>query len=104
MVKTSLSTSLFTVKQAHKVIGNMMVLLGKVIVTIEIYIQFQTKENIPFRPWIFFLAGIILLMIIIEVIYRSQTSTIILEFPHKEKNKHEKYHKEIYDCLLKGVE
>ena len=32
MVKTSLSTSLFSIKMAHKIIGNAMSLVGKVVV------------------------------------------------------------------------
>ncbi len=38
MVKSSLSKTLFTVKQAHKVIGNLMCLVGKGLVIIQLYI------------------------------------------------------------------
>lgn len=34
MAKPTLSTSLFTVKQSHKIIGNLMSILGKAIVTL----------------------------------------------------------------------
>ena len=73
MVKTSLSTILFTVKPIHKYIGIFLSLLGKIII-----ILFLSQQNQDlFKGWFFLLAGLILIQIFMEVVYRSQTRTII---------------------------
>lgn len=61
-----------------------MSLIGKVLVSIILYLY----NDQLFKSWLFLLGGLIFLYIIIEVIYRSQTKTIILEYPHKQINKH----------------
>ena len=62
MVKTSLSTTLFTVKRAHKIIGYIMVIIGKVLVSVQIK-EFRSNDDL-FKAWMFCLGGLILLMII----------------------------------------
>lgn len=61
MVKVSLSTSLFSVKTAHKILGTVMSVLGKVI----IFLYLSTYDNALFKGWFFILFGLLLIMIVL---------------------------------------
>jgi len=64
----------------------------------------QSVSSIVFRAWIFFMVGLVIAFIMFEIIYRSETSIIILNRFLKHKNKQMKYHNEIYQNLLEKKE
>jgi sulfite exporter TauE/SafE len=56
-----------------------MSIVGKIIIVLYL----QTINDTIFKVWLFILFAIILIWIAMEVIYRSQTRSIILKYPHK---------------------
>ena len=74
---------------------------GKVVATLIVN---QSVSSIVFRAWIFFMVGLVIAFIMFEIIYRSETSIIILNRFLKHKNKQMKYHNEIYQNLLEKKE
>lgn len=89
MFKNKLSASLFTVKRSHKIVGYITVIFGKVVAT---FVVKNSVSEIIFRGWLFCLAGLAILLIFVEAIYRSQSKTIILNSFFKHKNRFLKYH------------
>ena len=68
MFKNSLNNSLFLLKTIHSIMGYAIVILGKIVATLIVN---ATVSNLLFRAWLFFLAGIVLFYILLEVVYRS---------------------------------
>lgn len=68
LFRSELSGSLFGLKWVHKALGNCLVLLGKALATLIVYVEWS---NNFFRAWMFCLGGIAILYIVSEVIYRS---------------------------------
>jgi sulfite exporter TauE/SafE len=97
MFRSSLSSSLFVIKRIHKILGNVMTLIGKVLATL--IVNLNTSAEI-FKAWLFFLAAIAFLWIAAEMIYRASSKSIIYKYFFKHKNKFAKYHNEIYQKLL----
>lgn len=64
MVTDKLSIDMFALKKAHRYIGTLMSILGKVIVALELQ-PIQIKEGILFKTWLFVIGALILLFIIL---------------------------------------
>jgi len=97
MFRNSLSSALFTVKRIHRFTGNLLVIFGKIVATFVVH---QNTSDIIFKAWLFSLGGLGILFIVFEVIYRSQSRSIIFTSFFTHKNKHQKFHNEIYQSLL----
>jgi hypothetical protein len=97
MFNSSLKNSLFLLKTIHSITGYAIVILGKIVATLIVN---ANVSNLLFRAWLFFLAGIVLFYILLEIIYRSESRVVILNCLFKHDNKHAKYHNEIYQNLL----
>lgn len=86
----------FSLKLWHKVLGTSCSLLGKAIVIIIAYLS----GNDTFARAIqFSLAAILLVWFILEIIYRSQTRSIIWKFAFRHNNRRLSQHHEILDRL-----
>ncbi len=96
-----LSSALFTVKRIHRIGGWVVTVFGKVVATLVVY---TNCSEVVFKGWLFCLGGLAILMLVFEVVYRSQSRTIILSSLFKHKNKHHRYHNEIYQALLERKE
>jgi sulfite exporter TauE/SafE len=77
------------IKKMHRYFGWATWLLGKIVATFIVQIGMQ---DMIFRGWLFAMAGLAILLVIIEVIYRSQSRSIMFKWPFKRKNIHSKYH------------
>lgn len=89
MFKNSLSSSLFTVKRLHKINGNLLALMGKVVASL--IVKTNCSEDL-FRAWLFCLGGAAILLIVAEVVYRSQSRSIIFSWFFQQRNRQQKYH------------
>lgn len=89
MNKLKLSRHFFRLKLVHKVLGFFMSILGKVIVSL---ILTYSTDTLTLKAWFFSLGGIVVFWIVAEVVYRSETSSIAIAFPLKDKNKHWRKH------------
>jgi hypothetical protein len=89
MFASRLSTALFTVKRVHRIGGWVVTLFGKAVATLVVY---NNCSEVIFKAWLFSLGGIAILMLVCEVIYRSQSRTIIFSSLFKHKNRHHRYH------------
>jgi hypothetical protein len=68
MFNSSLSNSLKTFKRLHTLLGYGLLILGKVVATL---IVSSTVSDLAFRGWLFFMAGLVIAFIVLEIIYRS---------------------------------
>ena len=87
MVTDKLSTNMFPLKKAHRYLGTLMSVLGKVIVALELQ-PIEIKDRILFKTWLFVIGALILMFIILEVVYRIQTRSVMFKFPLKHKSKY----------------
>lgn len=68
MFSNNLKNSLLTLKTLHMILGYTLVILGKVVASLIVK---NSVSDLLFRAWLFFIAGLVLLYIVLEVIYRS---------------------------------
>jgi len=66
---------------------------------VSLILHYYTDDNL-FKAWIFTIVGLVLLWIILEVVYRSQTRSIIYRIFFRHHNKHENYHQKILQNLI----
>lgn len=91
MVSQKLSTDMFTIKIIHRWVGISMSLLGKIIVALLIY-PLQGSGSLLFKSWLFLVGTLLFIFIILEIIYRIQTRSLMLKFPLKHESKFSKLH------------
>lgn len=89
MFKNKLSRSLFKVKKNHKISGYVITIFGKIVATFVVNIN---TSEIVFKAWLFCLGAFAILSIVFEIIYRSQSRSIILSTFFKNKNKFSRFH------------
>ena len=97
MFKSKLSKSFFAIKLVHVIMGYLIEIVGKVVATLIVN---TSVDDMTFRAWLFLMAGMAIIFIVLEVIYRAQSKTIIFQLFFRTKNKHAKYLNEIYQNLI----
>lgn len=91
MVSQKLSTGMFTIKIVHRWFGIGMTILGKVDVALLLY-PLQDSNSLLFRSWLFICGALLFIFVVVEIIYRIQTRSLMFKFPLKHQSKFNKLH------------
>ena len=91
MVSQKLNSNIFTLKIVHRWLGITMSILGKIDVALLLY-PINDKNNILFRSWLFIIGALLFIFVIVEVLYRIQTRSIMLKFPLRHTSKFHRLH------------
>lgn len=79
-------------------LGYLLETLGKVVATLIVN---SSVDELLFKAWLFVMGGLAIIMVILEIIYRSESRTVIFPMFFRHKNKHAKYLNEIFEHLIK---